>query len=277
MRLFRQANALQFQGRLQEAVETYQRSIDTFPTAEAYTFLGWTYSWTGRIEDAIAESKKAIEVDPDYGNPYNDIGAYLLEMGREDEAIPWLRKAMAAERYESPHFPHLNIGRVWIRKGMWDDALAALHESLRLAPDQRLPPLPAILLDPPDEPEETDRPTDPARLAALEAMKGYIEARNAYDPTALIDRTALFSRDARYLLLVNLARAKMEGSRLRILEISVEHFSERIAVLHTPLEIDEVATPVSHLVVFVDGRWKVAGLTKFRTTESKFEQSLNGG
>ena len=32
-RLFREANALQFQGRLREAIETYKRSIDSFPTA----------------------------------------------------------------------------------------------------------------------------------------------------------------------------------------------------------------------------------------------------
>ena len=32
-------------------------------------------------------------MDPDFGNPYNDIGAYLIEMGRLDEAIPWLEKA----------------------------------------------------------------------------------------------------------------------------------------------------------------------------------------
>ena len=51
-----------------------------YPTAEAYTFLGWTYHFQGRIEDAIAECKRAIEVDPEFGNPYNDIGAYLIEL-----------------------------------------------------------------------------------------------------------------------------------------------------------------------------------------------------
>ena len=40
------------------AVELYQRSIDLHPTAEAYTFLGWTYHFQGRVDDAIAECKK---------------------------------------------------------------------------------------------------------------------------------------------------------------------------------------------------------------------------
>jgi tetratricopeptide (TPR) repeat protein len=63
------------------------------PTAEAHTFLGWTYHFQGRLDDAIAECKRAIEIDPEFGNPYNDIGAYLIELKRFDGAIPWLERA----------------------------------------------------------------------------------------------------------------------------------------------------------------------------------------
>lgn len=86
--LVHQAVALQFQGRLLQGIETYQQSIATYPTAEAYTYLGWTYSWMGENDLAISEAEKAINLDPDYGNPYNDIGSYLLKMGRLDEATP---------------------------------------------------------------------------------------------------------------------------------------------------------------------------------------------
>ena len=72
-RLFFSAYMMQLQGALDEAVRQYQSSINTFPTAEAYTFMGWTYSWMGRYDDAIREAKQAILVDPEYGNPYNDI------------------------------------------------------------------------------------------------------------------------------------------------------------------------------------------------------------
>ena len=80
----------QMAGRLDEAVESYRRSIAIQPTAEAHTFLGWALSHQGRHEAAIAECRTAIAVDPTFGNPYNDIGAYLIELGREDEAMPWL-------------------------------------------------------------------------------------------------------------------------------------------------------------------------------------------
>jgi len=40
----------------------------------------------------MREAIQAIAVHPDYGNPSNDIGAYLLEQGKLDEAVTWLVK-----------------------------------------------------------------------------------------------------------------------------------------------------------------------------------------
>ena len=72
--LFQQAYEFQMNGKLDDAVDFYHRSIDAFPTAEAYTFLGWTYSFKGQLRRAIEECRRAIQMDPDFGNPYNDIG-----------------------------------------------------------------------------------------------------------------------------------------------------------------------------------------------------------
>lgn len=122
-------------GDLQKAIELYQRSIEIQPTAEAYTYMGWAYSMLGEFETAIELCKKAIEIDPDFGNPYNDIGAYLIALGRLDEAIPWLKRAIIAPRYESKHYPHINLARIYLMKGRFKDALFELNESIRLAPD----------------------------------------------------------------------------------------------------------------------------------------------
>ena len=136
--LFQQAYERQMKGELEEAVALYKKSIEAHPTAEAYTFLGWTYSFMGRIEDAIEECHKAIAQDPDFGNPYNDIGAYLIEKGELDEAIGWFQKALLARRYESPAFPHLNLGRVYERKGQWTEAIDSYKKSLALNPNYTL-------------------------------------------------------------------------------------------------------------------------------------------
>ncbi|TAJ09251.1 MAG: tetratricopeptide repeat protein [Nitrospirae bacterium] len=135
---FQQAYEQQMKGELEEAVRLYKQSLDRHPTAEAHTFLGWTYSFMGKLDEAIAECHRAIDMDPEFGNPYNDIGAYLIEKGQFDEAIPWFERAMQARRYESPAFPHLNLGRVFERKGLWDKAIDAYKQALTLNPDYAL-------------------------------------------------------------------------------------------------------------------------------------------
>ena len=129
LQFLEQAYQHQQKKELDEAVRLYKKSIEAYPTAEAHTFLGWTYSWMGRIDDAIAECRKAIEVDPTFGNPYNDIGSYLLMKGEIDDAIPWLERALQAPRYQSYCYPHMNLGRVYETKRNWIRAL----EEYRLA------------------------------------------------------------------------------------------------------------------------------------------------
>jgi Tfp pilus assembly protein PilF len=125
----------QMEGDYDRAVELYQSSLDLHPTAEAHTFLGWTYHFQGRLEDAIAECRRAIDIDPEFGNPYNDIGSYLIQMRRYDEAIPWLEQAILAPRYEPRHFPHFNLGRAYLAKGMLSRARECFNESLRIEPN----------------------------------------------------------------------------------------------------------------------------------------------
>jgi tetratricopeptide (TPR) repeat protein len=134
MALFQEAYAHQVRKDLDEAIRLYQESLAVYPTAEAHTFLGWTYSFQGRLDEAIAECHKAIAVDPDFGNPYNDIGVYLIERGDLDGAVPWLERAKQAPRYEPRHFPYMNLGRVHLRRGEWREALRELEAAAHLAP-----------------------------------------------------------------------------------------------------------------------------------------------
>jgi Tfp pilus assembly protein PilF len=121
---------------LDRAVELYSKSIEIFPTAEAYTFRGWAFEGMGRIDDAIAECRRAIEIDPDFGNPYNDIGAYLIAKGDLDAAIPWLEKAKNAPRYDPRHYPFMNLGRIYAAKGMVKRAIDEYEDALALAPGE---------------------------------------------------------------------------------------------------------------------------------------------
>ena len=134
---FQEGYKHQVSGDLDAAIEDYHRSIEFYPTAEAHTFLGWAYSFQGKIDEAIQECETAIEIDPDFGNPYNDIGVYMMERGEYDEAVPWLLRAMAATRYEPRHYPHINLGRLYARKGRVQDAIAEIRKALNFDADHQ--------------------------------------------------------------------------------------------------------------------------------------------
>ncbi|MBL0157607.1 MAG: tetratricopeptide repeat protein [Bryobacterales bacterium] len=138
LELFQRAYQLQMQGEWDLAVDLYRKSISLHPTAEAYTFLGWTYRFQGRLEDAIAECRKAIELDPAFGNPYNDIGAYLIELDRAAEAIPWLEQAVTAARYDSYHFPWYNLGRAYAALECYRKAQECFSHALDIEPEYGL-------------------------------------------------------------------------------------------------------------------------------------------
>ena len=128
--LWQQGYILHSFGMYESAANYFRQSIKAYPTAEGHTFLGWSLSHLGHTEQAIAQCKKAIELDPDSGNPYNDIGVYLIDLGRPDEAIPWLKKAMQAKRYCCFQFPHFNLGRVLLTKGRVAEAERAFERAL---------------------------------------------------------------------------------------------------------------------------------------------------
>ena len=121
-------------GEYERAIEAYRASIADHPTAEAHTFLGWSLSHLGRVDEAIAQCKIAIKLDPDFGNPYNDIGVYLLNTGKVEEAIPWFEQAIAARRYCCYQFPHYNLGRVLLAQGKLEEARRSFERAVEIDP-----------------------------------------------------------------------------------------------------------------------------------------------
>ena len=133
--LWRQGYMLHVLGAYPQAIELFRRSIKARPTAEGHTFLGWSLSHVARLDEAITECEKAIVIDPDFGNPYNDIGVYLTWLGRIDEAIPWLRKAISAKRYCCYQFPHFTLGKILLNKGKILEARRLFERALKYDPD----------------------------------------------------------------------------------------------------------------------------------------------
>jgi len=132
--LYNRGYVVSLLGHYEQAILLFKKSLEIHPTAEAYTYLGWTHSHMGDYRRAITEAEEAIRIDPDFGNPYNDIGVYLMELGRDDEAVPYLEKAMRAKRYCCYQFPHFNLGWIYLKKKMYEEAKQEFNKSLAIDP-----------------------------------------------------------------------------------------------------------------------------------------------
>jgi len=93
---------------------------------------------SGSVRSGDRRGQRAIEIDPDFGNPYNDIGAYLIEQKEFDQAIPWLERALQARRYSSYHFPWFNLGRVYLAKDQYSRAIECFEKALTIDPQYAL-------------------------------------------------------------------------------------------------------------------------------------------
>ncbi len=131
-----EAHALHLNGETAKAIPIYAKSIRLCPTAEAHCNLGWAYSAHDRFDLAIKECVKSIGIDPDYGNPYNDIGSYLVSQGKFEEAVVWFERAKRARNYDSKHYPYMNLGRVYMARGWALRAIQEFEKALVLRPGE---------------------------------------------------------------------------------------------------------------------------------------------
>lgn len=114
--------ALVAKGKYKEAKKKFQDSVEIIPSAENLTLLAWMLSMEGEIEHALHLCLQAVELDPNYGNAYNDIGSYLVELERIEEAIPYFEKAKESTNYETPAFPYINLARLYLREEAFEKA-----------------------------------------------------------------------------------------------------------------------------------------------------------
>lgn len=135
---FELAYEMQMGDDLDRAVYYYQRSLDCMPSPEAYTFMAWTVSLRGEFEKAIELCRQAIALDSDFGNPWNDIGAYMLALGRWRDSIPFLEQALRSPRYLTYHYAHYNLGRAYEKLSELDQARRKYQDALALEPGYML-------------------------------------------------------------------------------------------------------------------------------------------
>ena len=107
---YNMGNALKDQGKLEEAIEAYNKALAIKPDyAEAYNNMGNALKDQGKLEEAIEAYNKALAIKPDYAEAYNNMGNALKDQGKLEEAIEAYNKALAIKPdYESARVQKLH-------------------------------------------------------------------------------------------------------------------------------------------------------------------------
>jgi len=99
------------------AEEHLRRAIELNPNyADAHLTLGNQLGRQGRLNEGIAEVKKALEVDPLSRAYMNQFGRLLAFNGQYDEAIEELQKSMEID-------PTATIGRNFLVNAYWQNGM----------------------------------------------------------------------------------------------------------------------------------------------------------
>ena len=104
------------QGKLDEAVACYRRALELKPDyAEAHNNLGNALKDQGKLDEAVACYRRALELKPDYAEAHNNLGIALKDQGKLDEAVACYRRALELK----PDYAdaHLNLSLLSLLTG----------------------------------------------------------------------------------------------------------------------------------------------------------------
>jgi tetratricopeptide (TPR) repeat protein len=120
------------------AAETeFRRAIELNPSyATAHQWYAWHLSLMGRNNEALAEMKKAQNLDPVSPIVNADLAELLLIAHRPDDSIQQSRKTI--EMNPGFAFAHNQLAQAYIQKQMFPEAITELQLAIRAAGDNPL-------------------------------------------------------------------------------------------------------------------------------------------
>jgi tetratricopeptide (TPR) repeat protein len=128
------ALVLREQGKLDEAFICFKKHVELNPNdAGAHADLGFFLCVHKHdYEGAIAEHRKAIELDPKIALVHMNLGVALSAKGDVAGAIAAYRKAIELDPKSA--LAHINLGRCLFDQKKWDEAIAAFGKAIDLDP-----------------------------------------------------------------------------------------------------------------------------------------------
>jgi tetratricopeptide (TPR) repeat protein len=126
-------NAYLRQGRLDEAMEELRRAVDLRPSyARGHNDLGIAYERVEREEDAVAEYREALRWMPDFAEAHHNLAGILAAQGRTDEAVEHYERALQIQPDLAEGHYYLAI--ILLSRGQAEDGIAHLRKAVELEP-----------------------------------------------------------------------------------------------------------------------------------------------
>src|SRR5574340_155957 len=134
LRLIGEGNALEAQGRIDEAMQHYLGAIRLAPQlARAHLNHGNALLAKGDLKGALDAYRTAIGHKPDYAGAWYNMGNALLGSGQLNDAVASYRKALEIKADYAE--VHCALGVALKELGQLDDAVASLRRALGIKPD----------------------------------------------------------------------------------------------------------------------------------------------
>jgi len=140
-------NLLRTENQPRSALVELERAVRLDPdNGEAQLLIGQIYGSSGLYAQAEAPLRRAVEVlrreaaeNPEkrapFGEALNSLGAVLNNLGRAQEAIPFLLEVSQDVHYPQPHLALGNLGQSYLSLRRYADAVRVLERAVSARPE----------------------------------------------------------------------------------------------------------------------------------------------
>ena len=142
MRLFRQERAGDWEGvfrRMSEELPAFRSAATSqvparppYRDAERYNLAGVHFAQEGKLSEAIASFRQALQINPELADAHNNLAIALARRRNFDEAAAAFRRALHFDPASSR--THNNLGSVLAEQQDFETAIRAYRQALQLDP-----------------------------------------------------------------------------------------------------------------------------------------------
>jgi tetratricopeptide (TPR) repeat protein len=210
------------EGKLDDAIAEFRQSIRLNPESATTRYnLGYALSARGRRDEAMTELNEALRLDPEYAQAHNNLGALLEVSGRLDEAQAHFEKAVALrpDNVEA----QVNLAQLLSNRGAPEAAADHFRAALAMRTDYAqalagLAWIEATAADPP-----LRNPEEAVRLAERAA-----DLTGRRDLVALDALAAAYAAAGRYSDAERVARLGLDAAMLAGQTLVAAQFRQRL-------------------------------------------------